>query len=389
MNKSYSVSYKDLLTILLLREKESKTLLAYAIETKTINPETIINILNHQNENHKTFYESFRAILGDNFTDKYLKLYAAQQATILSLYEERSYMLSKAASPDSKSAKLAPFSLELLSNSSLKIVSITANESKSTMTLATDISESNLKNREASPAKSNTTNYKPNYDEDDSEDDDGISAYEAPELVVRTAEQYPFTKTTDNDLQPLQREAMKELDASESSSSLTELTEAEKLSSGFVIPTFYNEPIDESCLSDFLEFFDDYQRTNIETLIMSAKTKTDKELTYVFNSMYREFHSLKGSSRFCKLKVFEMITHYIEDLISDVQQKITSIDKATEDQFEETLLLGMDLLWELKLVIEEYKNEKPITDNTKWINKAHHLWLAIEKTRFNLRFSAA
>jgi hypothetical protein len=414
-NRSYTLSYEELVTTILQREKETKTLLEYAIETKTIRPEALLNILNHQNEHHKTFYESFRAILGDNFTDKYLKLYAVQIPTIVSVYEDHENMIQKTGNHDLKSNKTPIITVELKANSRLELISRAPDENlnplvgniKSEQALTAinshsinQDSVSKLKSMsEVVPLPPNSVNLgsedQYSIDDDDNEDDDDfvIETYEAPEMaghsrpapanlriVQAQQESEPLLSSSDN-------EEVHERDTNEAAE-LKQLSVADQAASGFILPSISNETLDLSLLSDFLEFFDDYQRNNIETLILSAKTKSGKELSYVLNSMYREFHSLKGSSRFCKLKVFEMITHYIEDLLSDLQHKISGFDQATSDQLEECLLLGMDLLWELKIIIQESKSEKSIQYNKKWINKAHHLWLAVEKTRFNLRFSA-
>lgn len=412
-SRSYTLSYEELVTTVLQREKETKTLLEYAIETKTIRPETLINILNHQNEHHKTFYESFRAILGDNFTDKYLKLYAVQIPTIVSVYEDHASMIQRSENHDSKSNKTPIITVELKSNSSLEILSRAPDEninssigsvkSQQNMTSISNQSgahdiDSKLKPIVEAPIPPNSVNLgsenQYSIDNDEEEDDDFvIETYEAPEMIAQTRPTPTLLRIVEDQkeskpsLSSLDNEEVYERDVNEAAE-LKQLSAADQAASGFVLPSISNETLDLSLLSDFLEFFDDYQRNNIETLILSAKTKSGKELSYVLNSMYREFHSLKGSSRFCKLKVFEMITHYIEDLLSDLQHKISGFDQATSDQLEECLLLGMDLLWELKIIIQESKSEKSIQYNKKWINKAHHLWLAVEKTRFNLRFSA-
>lgn len=412
-SRSYTLSYEELVTTVLQREKETKTLLEYAIETKTIRPETLINILNHQNEHHKTFYESFRAILGDNFTDKYLKLYAVQIPTIVSVYEDHASMIQRSENHDSKSNKTPIITVELKSNSSLEILSRAPDEninssigsvkSQQNMTSISNQSgahdiDSKLKPIVEAPIPPNPVNLgsenQYSIDNDEEEDDDFmIETYETPEMIAQTRPTPTQLRIVEDQkeskpsLSSLDNEEVHERDVNEAAE-LKQLSVADQAASGFVLPSISNETLDLSLLSDFLEFFDDYQRNNIETLILSAKTKSGKELSYVLNSMYREFHSLKGSSRFCKLKVFEMITHYIEDLLSDLQHKISSFDQATSDQLEECLLLGMDLLWELKIIIQESKSEKSIQYNKKWINKAHHLWLAVEKTRFNLRFSA-
>jgi hypothetical protein len=427
--QTYSILYEDLVGVLLQREKESKTLLEYAIETKTVKPEVLIKILNHQNENHKTFYESFRIILGDSFTDKYLKLYAAQIPPLASVYEEQGHLLHGTMRSSLKVLNLAKLSLELNSNSTLKILDTptdstghSSNSSPSSPVKLTPVPSFSETAPPVLPNNSNNSstngNYYDVYDDDNDDefaietyedptmagqkhssychvtkDKNEINTYEDPELIGRGATQLrPINPevsapTIEAPTHGVESNPIAELEANETAS-LRELSNEERETSGFNLPTLHNEPIDRSVLTDFLEFFDEHQRNNIETLILSAKSKSGKELGYVFNSLYREFHSLKGSSRFCKLKLFEMITHHLEGLISDIQQKVTSFDKATRDQFEESLLLGMDLLWELKNLIHESKSEKSIERNRVFINKTHHLWIAVSKTRFNLRFSA-
>lgn len=401
--QSYNITYDELLTLLLRRENEYKTLLEYAIETKTIKPDILIKILNHQNQNHCTLQESFTEILGDNFTKKYLKIYASQVPPIYSIWTDQAPFIKKLTKTDQKNSNIQVYNLDLDANSNLNPVELTKTSTEQKITnIKAQNSHSPASNNSINPKNVNSSQR--NYFESDEDDDEfEISAYEEPELVGKSpirnensahfSEQAPTYVTTSltavDSLAHDSDTEIDELDISETTKALKELSHAERESSGFQMPALPFEPIDKSLLSDFLEFFDDHQRTTIENLILSIQNKSGKDLSYVFNSLYREFHSLKGSSRFCKLKLFEMITHYMEDLITDVQQKMTSFDKATRNQFEESLLLGMDVLWELKHHIQEHKSERSVESNNKLINKTHHLWLAIAKTRFNLRFSAA
>jgi hypothetical protein len=394
--QNYDLNYDELMTLILRRESENKTLLEYAIETKTIKPDILIKILNHQNQNQCTFQESLQDLLGEAFTKKYLKLYSAQIPSLHTVWSDQAPFIKKLTKVDHKNGKPDIYNLILDSQSQLS--PLDNQSSSSNLNLKENpitVSRPNPGTHETTPTHIPTPPKVVKIDPFESEDEDDfeISAYEDINLVgkqnLHQEENLVSESLVKQNVKSIpSSDLLDELDISESKV-LKELTSAEKSTSGFQLPVFPNETIDKSLLSDFLEFFDDHQRNTIETLILSAHNKTGKELSYVFNSLYREFHSLKGSSRFCKLKLFEMITHYLEDLITDVQQKMANFDKSTREHFEESLLLGMDLLWNLKIHIQENNSEKSIPYNLKWINQAHHLWIAIAKTRFNLRFSAA
>jgi hypothetical protein len=141
-----------------------------------------------------------------------------------------------------------------------------------------------------------------------------------------------------------------------------------------------DEP-EESMLDDFLLTFDDQKRTEIENTIMVLRRKSDQDLLNAMSLLYRDFHSIKGSSRFARLRVFESITHDLEDLIASVQNIFLSLSMEVKDLFEEAMLLGVDVLVQLKQTIVETRSEYPMAEDSAWIEKVNQMFSLVRNAR--------
>jgi HPt (histidine-containing phosphotransfer) domain-containing protein len=149
----------------------------------------------------------------------------------------------------------------------------------------------------------------------------------------------------------------------------------------WVFPDLQDEDSDPSLIEDFLQTFDEEKKTDMENTIMSLKRKLDDELVAAMSFLYRDFHTIKGSSRFAKLKVFEMLTHDLEELISVAQSIYASLKTDSRDLIEEALLLGMDVLWSLKNTIAENMSEKPMADNEDWKDRVDRMVKCLKRAK--------
>jgi hypothetical protein len=141
-----------------------------------------------------------------------------------------------------------------------------------------------------------------------------------------------------------------------------------------------SENIDTNLLDDFLESFEEGLKTQIENIIISLKISSAESTTSTLSLVYREFHSLKGSARFSKLNTFEKVTHQLEELISLVQNVYFKTDLNTKLLIEQTLLDGVDILWELKNSIAATRTESAIRENDSWIKAVSQLHQSALKT---------
>jgi hypothetical protein len=149
----------------------------------------------------------------------------------------------------------------------------------------------------------------------------------------------------------------------------------------WVFPDIQSEEPDSALVEDFLQTFDEEKKTDMENTIISLKVKTDGDLVSAMSYLYRDFHTIKGSSRFAKLKVFETITHELEDLISVSQSIYSNLQADSRELIEEALLLGMDVLWSLKITISEYLTEMPMANDQDWLGRVDRMIKCLKRAR--------
>lgn len=90
---------------------------------------------------------------------------------------------------------------------------------------------------------------------------------------------------------------------------------------------------------------------NLSSLIIELETAEEsKERKTIIETIYREFHSLKGAARAVDISEIETICHMLENIFSDIKKEVLSISVEMFDIFNKVL----DILEEiLSLDIEE------------------------------------
>lgn len=149
----------------------------------------------------------------------------------------------------------------------------------------------------------------------------------------------------------------------------------------WIFPSLSGEEPDAALIEDFLHTFDDQKRTEMENTIMSLRRKNDEDLVSAMSLLYRDFHTVKGSARFAKLIVFETLTHDLEELISVSQTIYGSLAKDKKDLVEEALLLGMDVLSQLKITIIDTNSEYPMAEDSVWIQKVNQMLKVLRQAK--------
>lgn len=121
------------------------------------------------------------------------------------------------------------------------------------------------------------------------------------------------------------------------------------------IPNIEIKILDALMLSELLEAFDETKRSEIEQTIINFSKNSDVE---ILRSLYRELHTLKGTSRFIKANASEYLIHQLESLVQESIRYFNLMNDSLKLKVEEDLLLGLDLIWDLRTDIQLHDHEK-------------------------------
>lgn len=135
------------------------------------------------------------------------------------------------------------------------------------------------------------------------------------------------------------------------------------------IPQIEVKILDPIMISELLEVFDEQKRSDLEQLLINFSKFENVEPV---RSLYRELHTIKGTSRFIKASALEYIIHQLESTVQEVTRFFSFMDNELKIKTEEVLLKGLDLAWELRTDIQTHDHEK------SWLNQN---W---QETLFNL-----
>ncbi len=130
--------------------------------------------------------------------------------------------------------------------------------------------------------------------------------------------------------------------------------------------SFYNvtfTDLDEAMISDFAESFDETRFHDIETALLkfektSLTTHDMPILEEDMRDLYRELHSIKGTSRFISAELTERIIHSAEDLLGFVQKFSSKISNEDFEKVISLLLQAIDLAWQLRSSLCTVNSEK-------------------------------
>ena len=92
-------------------------------------------------------------------------------------------------------------------------------------------------------------------------------------------------------------------------------------------------------------------------LVQLEKTPKDNEL---LNSVFRAFHTIKGTSGFLGLEKLQSVTHHCEDILNKLRKGEAELNGDLMDG----ILSGFDKIKDLVTWIEQNKNENVDVDDT-------------------------
>ncbi len=123
-------------------------------------------------------------------------------------------------------------------------------------------------------------------------------------------------------------------------------------------------PIDIDILDDYLLTVDVEKRLEIEKLILDwEKLPMDRSQEKVMrenvHAVKREYHTIKGSSRFINAALIEKITHHAEDLIDVFEENFYEVDEKTKGDLTSLNLKILDLMWDILENLQKSKSEEP------------------------------
>lgn len=149
----------------------------------------------------------------------------------------------------------------------------------------------------------------------------------------------------------------------------------------WIFPDLGTESPDQILVEDFLQTFDEEKKTQMENTVIGLKKSEGEQLRSSLSLLYRDFHAIKASSRFAKLKVFENITHELEELISNLKNVYKKLNAENHELIEETLLLGVDVLWSLKDAIAEFCSEFSKSEDREWLDKVDRVMKYLKRLK--------
>lgn len=122
--------------------------------------------------------------------------------------------------------------------------------------------------------------------------------------------------------------------------------------------------IDTESLNDYMGTVDGEKRNEIERLILDwEKLPNDrareKEVRDNVHSVKREYHTIKGSSRFIRAALIEGITHEAEDLIVEFEDHFFELDEKFKEQMTNLNLRILDVVWDILDCLQKNQSEEP------------------------------
>lgn len=141
--------------------------------------------------------------------------------------------------------------------------------------------------------------------------------------------------------------------------------------------------IDQDLTTDYAETFDDTKFRDLEDQFLKLEkltlNDTDKaQADEYMRNIYRDMHSIKGTSRFISAELTEKIVHQSEDLLGFLQK---FANKLSPDEFRKSVTLLMqaiDIAWRIREVIVSSNTEEPFWKDAD--SKKHYL-AVLEQTK--------
>ena len=129
------------------------------------------------------------------------------------------------------------------------------------------------------------------------------------------------------------------------------------------------EDIEAVMASDFSETFDDARYRSIEgtLLLLEKQTQEGLEITLLeeeMRNLYRDLHTIKGSSRFIYAQLIEKIIHASEDLLGFSQKFLKQIEKSDLEKVFSFLLEAAEIAWKIREILIVNLSEKSFWDNS-------------------------
>jgi len=125
-------------------------------------------------------------------------------------------------------------------------------------------------------------------------------------------------------------------------------------------PVFFNaEEVIASPIIDYVDLFNDEKHEQMEEEVLSLRTlASELEIDETLDSIFRNYHSLKGASRSISAPITGEIIHLAEDLIAFFKTHHKSLSK---DDFSTLITINLqvvDMIWELRNRLEAEKTEE-------------------------------
>lgn len=121
------------------------------------------------------------------------------------------------------------------------------------------------------------------------------------------------------------------------------------------IPTFEYKVFDTELIHEFCSIFDEAKKTEIENEIMKWNKQMSKDL---LRNLYRILHTFKGTARFLGAHLLEFVIHNLESLLSEMILNADEIEESFRKTLEDVFLLGLDLMWDIRMEIIEQGTEE-------------------------------
>lgn len=141
--------------------------------------------------------------------------------------------------------------------------------------------------------------------------------------------------------------------------------------------------IEDGLIQDYIELLTEDRKTEVDNMILSwEKLDTDNldidTLAKDFRDLYRELHTYKGSACFIKAELTEKIIHAAEEVLNKYQTFIDKLDSVDIDLMISYMLQVLDIVWELKYIIQQTSSEEFIWKTEIFRNKYTHLYFNLQ-----------
>jgi hypothetical protein len=122
--------------------------------------------------------------------------------------------------------------------------------------------------------------------------------------------------------------------------------------------------IDEESLTDYLSTVDTEKRSEIEHNILEweklhKETEREAEFEKNINFVYREYHTIKGSSKFIRAELIGKIVHEAEGLLSVFKDNFKKISQDTVERMSSVNLSLLDIVWGILDCLYQNHSEEP------------------------------